>query len=103
MAFDTDIGLAAYTASSTCGRGADEDDGAGTRQAQGDRELHPARRDRDRHDQASFADPVHSGRVGEKAALRRLGQPIDMARAACCSPATRPISSPATGWWPTAD
>ncbi len=82
MAFDTDIGLAAYTASKHAVAGLTKTLALelGKHKITANYILPGAIQTG--MTQASFADPFIRGVWEKKAALRRLGQPIDMARAA---------------------
>ncbi|MFO1135206.1 MAG: SDR family NAD(P)-dependent oxidoreductase [Rhodoblastus sp.] len=82
MAFDTDIGLAAYTASKHGVAGLTKTLALelGKHKVTANYILPGAIETG--MTQASFADPFVRGVWEKKAALRRLGQPIDMARAA---------------------
>ena len=82
MAFDTDIGLAAYTASKHGVAGLTKTLALelGKHKVTANYIL-PAAIETGMT-QASFADPFIRGVWEKKAALRRLGQPVDMARAA---------------------
>ncbi|MFV0280032.1 MAG: SDR family NAD(P)-dependent oxidoreductase [Rhodoblastus sp.] len=82
MAFDTDIGLAAYTASKHAVAGLTKTLALelGKHKVTANYILPGAIETG--MTQASFADPFIRGVWEKKAALRRLGQPIDMARAA---------------------
>lgn len=82
MAFDTDIGLAAYTASKHAVAGLAKTLALelGKHKVTANYILPGAIETG--MTQASFADPFIRGVWEKKAALRRLGQPIDMARAA---------------------
>lgn len=82
MAFDTDIGLAAYTASKHAVAGLVKTLALelGKHNVTANYILPGAIQTG--MTQASFADPFIRGVWEKKAALRRLGQPIDMARAA---------------------
>jgi NAD(P)-dependent dehydrogenase (short-subunit alcohol dehydrogenase family) len=82
MAFDTDIGLAAYTASKHAVAGLTKTLALelGKYKITANYILPGAIQTG--MTQASFADPFIRGVWEKKAALRRLGQPIDMARAA---------------------
>ncbi|MCC0006242.1 MAG: SDR family oxidoreductase [Methylobacteriaceae bacterium] len=82
MAFDTDIGLAAYTASKHGVAGLTKTLALelGKHKVTANYILPGAIETG--MTQASFADPFIRGVWEKKAALRRLGQPIDMARAA---------------------